>query len=198
MNVLRRVRVPKVDPEAASFRCTGCGACCSEFWINVSAADVARICDATGLSAIEVVEFTGEHLVDGEDDDDGWVLLGDTRSLMTLKTAPDERVCQFLVDGLCSIYEARPRACRLYPWDRDWLLGGHRSHIRLEILTDDCPYETDGNVDIKTLLGEFDADDRERDAFEEHLAEWEELGAPDDPIRFLQFVGLPLERREKR
>ena len=36
--------------------------------------------------------------------------------IFMLKTTGPDDSCIFLKDGLCSIYEARPRTCRLYPF----------------------------------------------------------------------------------
>ena len=86
-------------PEALNFRCTGCGACCGEFWINVTDTDVRRLVQHTGMGAMELVEFASPRVVESEPDEDGWVPFGaDTneRGLMTLKTDEETSVCQFL------------------------------------------------------------------------------------------------------
>ena len=60
--------------------------------------------------------------------------------IFMLKTTGPDDSCIFLKDGLCSIYEARPRTCRLYPFSvgpgergRDFeyclCLDRHRSHF---------------------------------------------------------------------
>ena len=60
--------------------------------------------------------------------------------IFMLKTTGPDDSCIFLKDGLCSIYEARPRTCRLYPFSvgpdergRDFeyclCLARHRSHF---------------------------------------------------------------------
>ena len=36
--------------------------------------------------------------------------------IFMLKTTGTDDSCIFLKDGLCSIYEARPRTCRIYPF----------------------------------------------------------------------------------
>lgn len=182
-------------PEALNFRCTGCGACCSEFWINVTDTDVRRLVQHTGMGAMELVEFASPRVVESEPEEDGWVPFGaDTneRGLMTLKTDEETSVCQFLQDdGLCGVYEARPLACRLYPWDRDYPTA-HTSRIGIEIFTEECPYESDGSNNKEALEALFDQDDEEREAYEARIETWRRLGAPDDPILFLRFLRLPL------
>ncbi|MCO4773081.1 MAG: YkgJ family cysteine cluster protein [Deltaproteobacteria bacterium] len=183
-----------MTPEAKAFRCTGCGACCSEFWINVSDADVRRICADTGLGVMEVVEFASPATVEGDVEEEGWVPFGPDPAdsgLMTLKTDPETSTCRFLQDSLCTIYESRPMACRLYPWDRDYPTYDS-SRIGLEILTEECPYENDGDEGVDALDELFDQDDREGDAYEARIETWRRLGAPDDPVLFLRFLRFPL------
>jgi len=45
--------------------------------------------------------------------------------IFTLKTTGPDDSCIFLKNGLCSIYEARPRTCRLYPFS---VGPGERGH----------------------------------------------------------------------
>jgi Fe-S-cluster containining protein len=159
-------------------------------WINVTDADVARLCHATGLSAPEVVRFPGPGTVEGSEEDDGWVAFGEDPNnvgLMTLRTDPASGACRFLVDDQCSVYADRPRACRLYPWDVELTDDGPR--IGLDIFTE-CPHDEDGSLDVHTLLREYQLDEEERQAYEERIWDWEDIGAPDDPLRFLRFLGL--------
>ncbi len=180
-----------VDAAARRFRCTGCGNCCKEVWINVTDADVRRLCDATGLSAAEVVQFPSVDAVEGTAEDDGWVAFGpDPKDvgLMTLRSNRATGACRFLVDDRCSVYEARPRACRLYPWDVERTPAGPK--VRLDIFTE-CPHEEDGSLDVPSLLDEYELDEEERQAYEERIWEWEAEGAAEDPLEFLRFLGLP-------
>ncbi len=161
-------------------------------WINVTDADVRRLCERTGLSAPEVVQFPGFGVVEGTVEDDGWVAFGEdpkNAGLMTLRADPATGACRFLVQEQCSVYSARPRACRLYPWDVELTEDGPK--VVLEIFTE-CPHENDGALDASNLLSEYELDEEERQAYEERIWDWEDHGAPDDPLAFLRFLGLPM------
>lgn len=180
-----------VDAAARRFRCTGCGKCCTEVWVNVTDADVRRLCDLTGLSAGEVVQFPDIEAVEGTVDEDGWVAFGPDpkdAGLMTLRSDPATGACRFLVDDRCSVYEARPLACRLYPWDVEITPAGPK--VGLDIFTE-CPHEEDGSLDVHKLIDEYELDEDERQAYEERIWEWEANGAPEDPLEFLRFLELP-------
>lgn len=76
--------------------CYGCGECCGRF-IPLSAFDVERL-----RSFAERNEVATEPMatIDGDS--------------MTIRINLN---CPFLVDGLCSVYEARPEICREYRCD---------------------------------------------------------------------------------
>ncbi len=77
--------------------CLDCANCCTSIPPIVTRSDVKRLSKATGIAERE---FTNQYLVQDEDDD--WVM----------KTTP----CPFLQeDNKCSVYDARPKACRKYP-----------------------------------------------------------------------------------
>ena len=189
---------PKVTPDAAQFRCTGCGACCSQVWVNVTHADVRRVCAATGLSALEVVQFAARKGVDEDEDEDdyvdeGWVPFGedpDDTGLMVLKIDRTTGACRFLVDDRCSIYLHRPRVCRLYPWELGFNDAGE-PEIQLEVATEPCPWERDGTLDVDDLMDQLEADNDDREDYEALIAEWASLKPPDDPLAFIRFLGLP-------
>lgn len=180
-----------VSADAGAFRCTGCGSCCSQVWVNVTDADVKRLARHTGLSAPEIVQFVAPTIVDADnEDEDGWVPFGPDpadRGLMVLKIQRSSGACRFLEAELCTVYEARPRACRLYPWEFD----DADEEIVIDVVTDPCPWERDGTLDVVSLLEQIDLDEEERDDYEEAIVEWIESGSPDDPLLFLRFLGLP-------
>ena len=96
-----------VCPGEPSFRCLAseCPAnCCVPFTVALSAEDVDRLVRFTGRPVRELVECDG---------DEPLVLpLAEPYVLARIGGR-----CRFLgSDGLCSVYEGRPNACRLYPF----------------------------------------------------------------------------------
>lgn len=91
--------------DGLKFKCTGCGDCCTGapgyVWLNT--ADTAALADEVGLS---VAEFERRYVR----------YVGVRKSLKERKNYD----CVFL-DGKtrkCTVYQARPRQCRTWPfWD---------------------------------------------------------------------------------
>ena len=87
------------------FGCTGCGACCTiEGHVWVDEEEIARLAECLNL---DVDDFGARYLrrVDGK------------YSLTELPIAgePVKKACVFW-DGECSVYQARPRQCRTFPF----------------------------------------------------------------------------------
>lgn len=84
--------------------------CCSDVTIFLNPLDVARLRRALGISStLFLKEYT--HLV-----------ISPTSGLpaVVLKMSADEtKVCPFVSDQGCSVYETRPFSCRLYPLDSE-------------------------------------------------------------------------------
>lgn len=102
---LRLRRVPELDRlfrEAherafAAVDCLQCGACCRWPGPRLTTADVSRLAEELGVREAEVARR--------------WLRTDEDRDLV-FGSLP----CPFLApDGLCSVYAARPRACREYP-----------------------------------------------------------------------------------
>ena len=104
LRVLPAGRVARLNARArelgeaaeAQIDCRTCASCCRDNWIPVDGGDIARIAACLGVSEAEVRERYTRH-DEGED-------------------GIDARPCAFLKGNLCSIYEARPDACRGYPY----------------------------------------------------------------------------------
>ena len=103
---LRPVRLKDRVP----FRCQLCGKCCR----NVKNAIMLEPLDIYRLS--RHLRAQGRQ-VDGTEDVLAEiaepVMLTEAVPIFTLKAVGPEESCIFLKDGRCSVYEARPRACRL-------------------------------------------------------------------------------------
>ena len=130
-----------------SFRCTGCGNCCRNLRVAVTAADVARLARATGQAAADLVDWLAPDAVDMTGEPSSFVELGEGRRLMVL--AQQGGACRLLTtDNRCSAYEARPLDCRAFPFDFEG--GTPRRHLRLLPLND-CDYAEDGQQDAAAL-----------------------------------------------
>ena len=89
------------------FTCsTECTVCCTKAgWVNVSLADLQRMSDHTGIPKHEI--FRNSLSVKP------WVENGKLMSMGIKMLQP----CKFLDESKCSIYEARPDACRIFPFN---------------------------------------------------------------------------------
>ncbi len=85
-----------------SFRCTGCGKCCtgSPGYTWVSLEEIAEIADFLKLT---IDQFAARFLRK----------IGERYSL---KERPVSYDCIFLKEKQCSIYPVRPKQCRTFPW----------------------------------------------------------------------------------
>ncbi len=138
--------------DSLSFKCHHCNHCCIDVICLPSPWDVRRIMRMTGQDPFDFLEFlTPEEIEDVDDDDPTWLVLNGVKYMMALKR--DEVLgCHFLnrETRLCSIYEARPLLCRLYPFkvveDEDGTYRGFTLHEGVG-----CPKHVDGVVPMKPL-----------------------------------------------
>ena len=138
--------------EFVSFKCHNCNHCCTDVVCLLTPWDVRRITKMTGKNPFEFIEFlTPEEVKDVDEDDPTWLEVDGERYIMALQR--DEQTgCTFLDNKtrFCSIYEARPNLCRLYPFSVKESKKGKYEGFTLH---DDvgCPKYTDGKVLAKPL-----------------------------------------------
>lgn len=97
----------QLNPEDEfQFACTNCCECCRNVKnaVMVEPLDLFRIARYTCRSIEEAVEEFTEP-----------VMLTWGYPILTLKTKPFMDTCVFLKNSRCSIHDANPRACRIYP-----------------------------------------------------------------------------------
>lgn len=99
--------------ERVPFRCRLCGGCCRHTAdsIMLEPLDIYRLS--------RYLQERGEITGGPEDVLDRYAhpyVIADGYPAFVLNTEGAERSCIFLHDGRCSVYEARPRVCRLYPF----------------------------------------------------------------------------------
>ena len=95
--------------------CKACANCCRETRVTVSPADIAAVAGLLDMSPEQAVnEYTVPDSPGGE---------------RTLRQIGEE--CVFLRGNLCMIYEARPRACREFPYlvSEQRSLGGRMASV---------------------------------------------------------------------
>ena len=95
--VERRLKALAEQVEA-SIDCTACGNCCRVATTQVSERDVERLARFIGCTP---AQFVRDYTVETEDE-----------GLILRRT---EAGCVFLDGSMCSVYDARPETCRLFP-----------------------------------------------------------------------------------
>ncbi len=103
---------PVLNKEIIRYHCNGCGACCR----NVRDSVMLEALDAFRLLkhlSQQYPERTKEELLAEFAEP---CMLSRGYFIYVLKTVNDSGTCIFLQDNRCSIYPARPRTCRLYPF----------------------------------------------------------------------------------
>lgn len=96
------------------FQCRLCGKCCR----NVENEVMIEPLDAYRLARFLHEKYNGQFR--SVEDVYTWCAhlstLNDVFPIYLLNTTGSEDVCVFLEKGRCTVYEARPRVCRLYPF----------------------------------------------------------------------------------
>lgn len=131
--------------DTVNFQCHHCNHCCTEVVCLPTPWDVRRIVKMTGADPEDFIEFLEPVEIDEVDmEDPTWLEIDGEFFIMALKRS-DKTGCHFLntETKFCSIYEARPLLCRLYPFE---LLETKAGKFKGFKLHDDvgCPKHTDG------------------------------------------------------
>ncbi len=98
------------------FNCTECANCCRYSLVTVNSSEIARIAEYLGCDPDEVVRL---------------YTVPDPEAQTTRLLASNPGGCIFLDENLCTIYDARPEACRDFPHVSlgNHTLGGRMSSI---------------------------------------------------------------------
>jgi Fe-S-cluster containining protein len=184
------------------FRCTGCGNCCKEPLLPVTAEDVRRIATQTGDEPADVVRWVDRHGIDMDDEPEAFVRLAQGKRVMILRHRSGGAGCRYLGDdNRCTIYSSRPLGCRVYPFDPEFTAKGKLRRLRLVRATE-CPYETDGDNDVDALRDLHERYTAAHERYNERVAEWNAIqearrrrGKSAQTSReFLAFLGLETAR----
>jgi len=137
--------------DTVQFSCHHTGHCCTDVVCLPTPWDVIRIVREEGANPYEFLEFlTADELTGVTKGDPTWLKVGKVKFMMALKRGP--KGCFFLnkKTRYCSIYEARPILCRLYPFRLEQFRDG--SYKAFSLHNDvGCPKHRDGTVDAKPL-----------------------------------------------
>ena len=196
--------LPIVGLHHLEFRCNGCGACCRSLRVSVTHHDLRRLLlDGFGArgphggpDAAALVDWLAPDAVDMTGEPGSFVELSAGRRLMVLRWS--EGACSFLDPAQrCRVYAARPRDCRLFPFDlsRD-ATGSVVAVGRLEL--EACGDDRGPSAP----LAEIDALDQQRWAelgeYQALVARWNRLARhrrrfrqpAGDAAAFLAWLGL--------
>lgn len=149
--------MPVRDKDWIDFRCQRCGQCCRhiEDAVMVESLDACRIAKYLrehGYPEMNIGTFYLEYTHSA--------MLAESFPVMVLNTAGPEQSCVFLKDNRCTIYPARPRICRHYPFSVE---PGSRGRDFVWVLCKDKPFHlTGGHVLVKDWINQnFPSEERE-------------------------------------
>ncbi len=159
------------SPDVSRFRCTTCGDCCRRHRVPVTGHDLVRLVRETALPAATLVEWLAPHEVDMTGEPESFVTVPAGRRLPVLAFRGE--ACRFLdPDDRCSVYAARPAACRTFPLEEetDENPPGRRRLTLLEGAA--CEGVFDGPPDAEGARARLERRQRELEAHVGTVTEW--------------------------
>ena len=139
------------------FRCRLCGNCCRNLRGNLmpEQIDIYRL--ARFLRERGEVEYMEDFYTRYTYPD----MLEDFFPVFLINTVDPDDSCVFLKDGRCSVYEARPRVCRLYPFTAFPGQRGKAFHF-FQCMDSNSAHFSDGKILVKDWMYQnFSREDRE-------------------------------------
>lgn len=117
--------------DGLKFKCTECGKCCTGApgYVWLTPQEMQNIAD---LLDIPLDTFKKKYTRQS----------GNRYSLTEKKSFNNENDCVFLKDKKCTIYQARPKQCRTFPWWKENLNSEHSWQLaakECEGINDDAP-----------------------------------------------------------
>jgi Fe-S-cluster containining protein len=157
--------------EPLDFRCTACGNCCRSLRVAITAHDVQRLVAATGAALSELVDWLAPDEVDMTGEPESFVELSSGRRLLVLRQRAGA-CAQLGADNRCSVYAARPRDCRAYPFDLSRAPDDNGKRRLALLPLDGCEYAEDGAQSYDAITREDDARHAELVEFQARIAAW--------------------------
>lgn len=146
MNGLANAKAVALN-ETVSFHCQMCGGCCRYLKDSVMLEPMDAYYLARYLrERSEPVEGTEDVLAQYAHP--AW--LADNFPVFLLNTVGTMDVCVFLKGGRCSVYDARPRVCRMYPFSVG--PGSRGRDFQYFLCTEKSHHFTGGMVTVKNWL----------------------------------------------
>ena len=139
------------------FRCRLCGSCCRNLRGNLMPEQLDAHRLARFLRERGELEFMEDFYTKYTYPD----MLEGFFPIFMMNTAGPDDSCVFLENGRCSVYEARPRVCRLYPFTAFPGQRGKAFHFFL-FLDSNSAHFSDGKILVKDWMYQnFSREDRE-------------------------------------
>ena len=139
------------------FRCRLCGNCCRNLRGNLMPEQIGAYRLARFLRERGEVEYMEDFYTRYTYPD----VLEDFFPVFLINTVDPDDSCVFLKDGRCSVYEARPRVCRLYPFTAFPGQRGKAFHF-FQCMDNNSAHFSDGKILVKDWMYQnFSREDRE-------------------------------------
>ena len=139
------------------FRCRLCGNCCRNLRGNLMPEQIGAYRLARFLRERGEVEYMEDFYTRYTYPD----VLEDFFPVFLINTVDPDDSCVFLKDGRCSVYEARPRVCRLYPFTAFPGQRGKAFHF-FQCMDSNSAHFSDGKILVKDWMYQnFSREDRE-------------------------------------
>ena len=139
------------------FRCRLCGSCCRDLRGNLMPEQLDAYRLARFLRERGEVEFMEDFYTKYTYPD----MLEGFFPVFLINTVDPDDSCVFLKDGRCSVYEARPRVCRLYPFTAFPGQRGKAFHF-FQCMDNNSAHFSDGKILVKDWMYQnFSREDRE-------------------------------------
>ena len=139
------------------FRCRLCGNCCRNLRGNLMPEQIDAYRLVRFLRERGEVEYMEDFYTRYTYPD----VLEDFFPVFLINTVDPDDSCIFLKDGRCSVYEARPRVCRLYPFTAFPGQRGKAFHF-FQCMDSNSTHFSDGKILVKDWMYQnFSREDRE-------------------------------------
>lgn len=139
------------------FRCRLCGNCCRNLRGNLMPEQIDAYRLARFLRERGEVEYMEDFYTRYTYPD----MLEGFFPVFLINTVDPDDSCVFLKDGRCSVYEARPRVCRLYPFTAFPGQRGKAFHF-FQCMDNNSAHFSDGKILVKDWMYQnFSREDRE-------------------------------------